>query len=289
MKDYAHIYTDEKLEEIEKELIELYASASKELDSQLIKIEKQIAKMTGENSTSEQRLRLLKEKNRIEKSLYYMSEKIQDCNETAIKIFNKESLNIYSEKYNFGLFTMQKQSGIKFNFELFNDNLIKQFIDKNMGVFNYLAIDNVKDFGNIKREVERIFFVELLKGSSIGEIANALNKVLDKNMNKIITIVRTETTRIENASRLDAFIYGEKLGLDLEKEWIATIDGRTRKSHRGLNGQRVPIDEPFSNGLMYPGADGSADEVIGCRCTMTSDFKGFTKQKAWQEWRGDIG
>ena len=60
------------------------------------------------------------------------------------------------------------------------------------------------------------------------------------------------------------------LGVEVQKEWMATLDSRTRESHRNLDGERRELDERFSNGLMYPGASGSAKEVYNCRCTMVS-------------------
>lgn len=50
------------------------------------------------------------------------------------------------------------------------------------------------------------------------------------------------------------------------KTWIT--GSNPRSSHASLNGQTVPIDEPFSNGLMWPGESGNPDEVAGCNCTI---------------------
>ena len=62
-------------------------------------------------------------------------------------------------------------------------------------------------------------------------------------------------------------------GLQMQKEWMATLDGRTRDSHRDLDGERVPYDEPFSNGLMFPAdPQGAGREVWNCRCTMRAIF-----------------
>jgi HK97 family phage portal protein len=41
-----------------------------------------------------------------------------------------------------------------------------------------------------------------------------------------------------------------------------------RSSHAAMNGQTVDIDEPFSNGQMWPGEGGDVDEVAGCNCTV---------------------
>ena len=42
-----------------------------------------------------------------------------------------------------------------------------------------------------------------------------------------------------------------------------------RSTHAALNGETVPVDEPFSNGMQWPGESGDPDETAGCNCTVT--------------------
>lgn len=52
------------------------------------------------------------------------------------------------------------------------------------------------------------------------------------------------------------------------KIWHAAHDSRTRRSHLDVDEEIVPINEPFSNGLMYPGdKNGRIEEWINCRCS----------------------
>lgn len=57
---------------------------------------------------------------------------------------------------------------------------------------------------------------------------------------------------------------------ELEKTWLATLDGATRATHWAADGQRVPKDGEFTVGgesLRYPGdPSGSAAEIANCRC-----------------------
>lgn len=82
-------------------------------------------------------------------------------------------------------------------------------------------------------------------------------------------IVRTESVRAMNYTQLLAADEGD---FEYDKEWIAIHDPRTRLSHSnhgGVDGEIRGLDEPFSNGLMFPGdPEGSARETIQCRCTM---------------------
>jgi len=81
-------------------------------------------------------------------------------------------------------------------------------------------------------------------------------------------IVRTESARATNFTQMAA---ADEEDVEMEKQWIAIEDNRTRKSHShaGVDGERIDLNQPFSNGLMFPGdPEGSAKEVCNCRCTM---------------------
>jgi HK97 family phage portal protein len=52
------------------------------------------------------------------------------------------------------------------------------------------------------------------------------------------------------------------------KRWQVN-SGNPRASHAAINGEEVPIDESFSNGLEWPGGLGAdADETAGCQCSV---------------------
>lgn len=87
------------------------------------------------------------------------------------------------------------------------------------------------------------------------------------------TVARTESMAALNQSNVEAYQQAIDSGAirrqDVRRVWVSTADGRTRDSHREMDRESVGIDQPFSNGLMYPGdPNGPASEVINCRCTM---------------------
>ena len=85
---------------------------------------------------------------------------------------------------------------------------------------------------------------------------------------RLETIARTETIKASNAGSEALY---KDWGME-QKEWLATMDGRTRDAHAAASGQVVGIDESFEVGgqmLAYPGDPaGSAENVINCRCTV---------------------
>lgn len=57
-------------------------------------------------------------------------------------------------------------------------------------------------------------------------------------------------------------------GVSPLKTWV--VNSRNpRSSHAAMNGLTVPFDEPFSNGMSYPGDGADIDEVAGCMCSIT--------------------
>ena len=87
-------------------------------------------------------------------------------------------------------------------------------------------------------------------------------------------IARTEGHRIQVQSGMDACYKAKDKGADVVKQWDSTLDGETRDSHRAVDGEVRELDEPFSNGLMFPGdPSGGAAEVCNCRCALLQRAK----------------
>ena len=88
-------------------------------------------------------------------------------------------------------------------------------------------------------------------------------------------IARTEALRAVNSGLTDSFRQFTADGVipegEVEREWMATFDGRTRPTHQAAHGQTTGLNTPFIVGgyaLMFPGdPDGPPQETIQCRCT----------------------
>lgn len=66
----------------------------------------------------------------------------------------------------------------------------------------------------------------------------------------------------------------EALGSKRYKVWHTALDEKVRLSHISLEGEKIPIDEPFHVGtslMMMPldtSMGASADEIVNCRCSV---------------------
>lgn len=143
--------------------------------------------------------------------------------------------------------------------------------------FKEIDIEKDKQWNMKKINAELLQAIE--SGESIGKMSERLMRVTDMNKSAAIRNARTMTTAFENLGRLDGMKKMQDNGTTLQKEWLATLDDKTRDSHAELNGQKADINEPFHSSLgdiMYPG-DPSAEpsNFYNCRCTLTYDIQKF--------------
>ena len=104
------------------------------------------------------------------------------------------------------------------------------------------------------------------------------------NRDSAIRAARTAVTGAQNGGRQESYSAAAKMGIELEKQWLATLDGRTRHDHAAADGQSAAEDKPFKVGgyeLMYPGdPSGPAHEIYNCRCTTIAKVKGVDMSDA---------
>lgn len=101
-------------------------------------------------------------------------------------------------------------------------------------------------------------------------------------------VTRTEVNAVCNLAAIDAaYRQGKRF-----KTWKTFGDLKVRPSHKAANGQRVPLDMPFTVGgyeMMFPNDNSlgaPAGEVVNCRCVLEfDDGNGLTNR----EERGIMG
>lgn len=115
-------------------------------------------------------------------------------------------------------------------------------------------------------QIERVLQMAITEGWGVDKTVKELE---DSPITKVRArlIVRTETVKATNFTQIAA---ADNEDFEMEKQWIAIEDKRTRRthSHSGVDGERVDLDQPYSNGLMFPGdPQGDISEIANCRCT----------------------
>lgn len=126
-----------------------------------------------------------------------------------------------------------------------------------------------EDVALLKRKITAQVSRGISTGMTFQQVAQGLAEYTNIGFNNAVRIARTEGHRIQVQSGMDACYKAKEKGADVVKMWDASLDGRTRPAHRKVDGEIKELDEPFSNGLMFPGdPDGGASEVVNCRCAL---------------------
>lgn len=112
------------------------------------------------------------------------------------------------------------------------------------------------------------------RGLTDKELRKAMeaNGPFAKQFRRLESIVRTEVGRITQTANYLTLRELAQTDPRWQKEWSAVRDSRTRPDHARADGQRQPVDQPFSVGgadMQYPhDPRGPAAETINCRCVL---------------------
>ena len=186
----------------------------------------------------------------------------------------------FIEQYLIGLYLVV---GLKFGRPVFKKLLgIKQEFQEGVfrsAVLSFIRLagaDRVKNItATTKKRIRTILKSGVEAGLGVREIVKLMrNQFKDINRKRAMRIARTE---VINASNFGAMQGATMTNLDLNKEWISTLDSRTRQDgfdHVVADGQIKQRDEPFivsGQSLRWPvdsSLGASAGNTIQCRCTL---------------------
>lgn len=288
MIDFARRETEEKLDAMIARLTEIYTDAQKNVDraaneffQNFAALDAQKQKLVDKGVWTEKEY----EDWRTNKILYSQrfkhykqqyAEELLHVNETAAAYINGELPEIYAINYNGFAKDAPYFGGMSFT--LVDADTVRHLALADESLLPYKKIDPARDIPWNMRKVNSEVLQGILTGESIPKLAKRMEKVTDANRVSAVRAARTLVTGAENRGRFDKLHRMADMGIITEKEWMSAEDSRVRASHAALNGETAKMDEPFSNGLMYPGDPyGAAAEVYNCRCTMVTNVVGFRR------------
>lgn len=249
----------------EKQVVKEYQKALKEIRNILAKAYEKY----DMNMAEMQKYKRLES---LEKEIQREVTKLSVSNTNVIKKGIKES---YEGAYLRTGFLLETQLQTKLSYSMVNPKIIKNVINNDVSGLRWVERmgRNRADFiFQMKQELSQ----GLIQGESYTKMAKRLRDRLDVDFNKAVTIARTESGRAREQGAFDSMEHAAEKGVKLKKRWVSSLDGDTRDSHADLDGEVVEVDQPFSNGLMYPGDPaGPPEEVINCRCTHIVEIEGF--------------
>lgn len=126
---------------------------------------------------------------------------------------------------------------------------------------------------SVRQEISR----GIAQSLSYQEIARNIKNTTNVDYNKSLRIAKTEGHRIQCESAYNVQVRAKEKGADIVKQWDSTLDGKTRPTHRLLDGQIVDVDDYFKSDsgykALYPGDFGVPSEDCNCRCALLQRAK----------------
>lgn len=299
--DLGHKQTDKELAKLERRIAKLYREAEKDLQEtidayfeQFKKRDEEMKDLIGtvqngkewtEADYKQWRLNQIGRGERYQAMRDKVAHRVTDANAVAVSYTNDATPGIYSLNRNYSAYTIEQVAG-NVGFDLWDEQTVKRLMVEQPDLMPYYppkrALKRGIDLEYGKKQITKSVTSSILQGKSIKRMADDLQKrITTMSRDSAIRTARTAVTGAQNAGRMDSYAAAEKMGIKLKKEWLATLDARTRHSHAMLDGEQVAQDKKFSNGCRFPGdPQGPPWEIYNCRCTLIAAVDGVETSSA---------
>lgn len=293
--DLGHQLTDKELEKLERRIAKLYREVGEELQAtidayfeQIKKRDEEMKALIGTVQNGKEwteadykrwRLNQIGRGERYQAMRDKVAHRVTDANAVAVSYTNDATPGIYSLNRNYAAYTIESVAG-NVGFDLWDEQTVKRLMVDQPDLMPYYppkrALKRGIDLAYGKKQITASVTSSILQGKSIKHMADDLQKrITTMSRDSAIRTARTAVTGAQNAGRMDSYAAAEKMGIKLKKEWLSTLDARTRHSHAMLDGEQVAQDKKFSNGCRFPGdPQGPPWEIYNCRCTLIAAVDG---------------
>lgn len=200
------------------------------------------------------------------------------------KTENKKAIKeTFTNSYYQSGFAFEKSTGMNLGFYTISEKKVEAAILNKADRITW--INRATEHGKkMNQQIREKIAQGLIQGKGYSNIASEIKGVIEKTTGQLIRVIQTETHRVQSEGNLEAFNrvkeFGDELGFETKKIWVATLDSKTRPTHQELDGQPANEKGLFetSDGATAeaPGLFGIAEEDINCRCTISYEIDGMT-------------
>ena len=295
--DPAHVATDAEIAKIEKLITKEYKKAHKEVSK---KLDDYLARFAAKDEKWQEWVangtKTKKEYKEWRKGQILVGKRWKDMRDSlatdytnAAKITQSITKSfapgVYAINHNYATFQVEKNALVDTSYSLYSRESVEYMYKGKPKLYHTYGkavakeIKEGKQYAWDRRRITSVLTQAILQGESIPAVTKRLEQVTVGDHKAAIRNARTMMTGVQNAGRIDAFERAKSKGIPVRKQWLATLDSRTRHWHRELDGVIVDNDEPFENEfgkIMFPGDPEAAPaNVYNCRCTLLASIKGF--------------
>lgn len=295
LKD-ADSFTQKGLKKFHDHVIEHYEKALSDIDKE---IQKLYLKFNGQPKIID-----VQKFNRLKNLQLKINLILNDAEKKSRKtIINAITQSVddgyYSQSYAY--FNSFQAAGVQIGFKLLDPNVVKisekatreeitGYIFKNKVNGKWIWDNSLKDnHAKAFRRINDTIKQGIIQGKGYEKTAREVKKQLFSNQKRqfnvtkaIQRIVATETGKARSLASLmsynDLKVHADRVGVKVQRLWLATLDNRVRDTHLSLhnqpeneNGQWIVNGEPMDG----PKLGTLPENVINCRCDTTTQTEGL--------------
>ncbi|MBQ2211611.1 MAG: hypothetical protein II410_01845 [Ruminococcus sp.] len=207
-----------------------------------------------------------------------LAEDMHHVNEIAADMIEESNLDVYALNHNYGTYEIEKGALVNTSYTLYDRETVRRLVKDNPDILPTPRPEN-RDVRWNAQLFQSHLLQGILQGESIPKIAERVALgTAQRDLDASIRNARTATTGAENGGRVASYKRCEDMGIEVKKVWIATLDGRTRHTHRLLDGQKAAVEESFKvegEKIKFPGDPSAPGHLVwNCRCTLIADVGG---------------
>ena len=204
----------------------------------------------------------------------------------AQRIVNEGKIGVFADNANYIGYDLERNGNVNTGFTLYDQNTVGRLIKSDPQILPKPApgVQKDKAYTYYNKMMNSAITQGIVQGETIPQIAKRIvNTTGERSYSSAIRNARTAYTGAQNAGRMEGLHQAQALGIKVKKQWMATLDDRTRDTHADLDGQIRDVDEPFEVDGMeidypgYPTADPSL--VYNCRCTLVYIYPDYPSEK----------
>lgn len=295
MADTGHERTNDIIDEMTKQIEKEYEKAAKAVEKKLNAYlksfdqkEAEQLKLLDAGKITEQQFNTWRQTQlltgqRWQDLLEQLTGEMVNANDIARSTIRGHMADVYTLNRNYAAYQVEQDAHIDTSWTLYNRRATENLFKNNDNLLPmpkpggraWQQMQNEDTRWN-QQKINSSMIQGILQGDGIRELSGRLMHVVGMNENSAVRSARTMTTYVQNKARDDTFAELAEKGVEMEQQWVATLDDRTRSTHRWLHGEVRSEEGTYSNGLRFPGDPlGDPEEVYNCRCTEISHVKGF--------------
>lgn len=296
MADEAHEWTDEQIAKLARKFEKTYSQAAEEMGKKLKTFMADYEEKNAEwkervkrgDATQDEYKEWLGLQSIDSTFIRNMADTLArdatDADRLARAYVNDEIPAVYAENANYAAYSIE--DALEYDthsFDLYDQSTVRNLMANDPNLVPMADIDGEKDYRWNRQKMSSAITQSILQGESIPNTAKRLRSVLAMDKRASVMAARTAMTCAQNAGRIDSYKRAKSIGIDVEQEWLATLDERTRTEHRLLDGQHVPVDGVFKvpgygdkYNIRFPGDPRALGAMVwGCRCTLIPWLEGI--------------